>query len=244
MNELTSLLRRAFEALGYCQGDYEDAARAIIWLESRGMQGLELAMRDWQRLSKAGRALDVTAAGNDVLVVDAHDSSILTCGRSVVDLAAATLEQKARCRMEIRQCYSRTAIVPSLESCARRGAGAVAYWRDGNYQHVAKIDAQCTHPEYRSMQIKPENTASPTMLNLACDKEPQEIDAILTELAEGAAPATPDCHVSPPELDTRYQAAIRQGLAVNRDLADRLAAIAEAVLVTATEQSRRGAGET
>lgn len=243
MNELTSLLKRAFEALGFCQGDYEDAARAIVWLESRGMHGLELAMRDWQRLSKAGDALEVTASENDVLVLDAHDGSVLTCGRSVVDLATATLEQKGRCGMEIRQCYSRMAIVPSLESFARLGASAMAYWQDHNHLHIVKIDAQLTHPEYRRMPGAPDNTASATMLNLACHREPQEIDAILMELVEGDAQAMTDCHVSSAEMGTRYQAAIRQGLAVDRDITDRLNAIAEAILVAATEQSRRGAGE-
>lgn len=81
------------------------------------------------------------------------------------------------------------------------------------------------------------------MLNLACHREPQEIDAILMELVEGDAQAMTDCHVSSAEMGTRYQAAIRQGLAVDRDITDRLNAIAEAILVAATEQSRRGAGE-
>jgi len=243
MNELTSLLKRAFEALGFCQGDYEDAARAIVWLESRGMHGLELAMRDWQRLSKAGDALEVTASENDVLVLDAHDGSVLTCGRSVVDLATATLEHKGRCGMEIRQCYSRMAIVPSLESFARLGASAIAYWQDHNHLHIVKIDAQLTHPEYRRMPGAPDNTASATMLKLVCHKEPQEIDAISIELAQGDTQATPDGQVSSAEMGAHYQAAIQNGLAINREFADRLSVIAEAVLVSATEQSRRGAGE-
>lgn len=243
MNELTSLLKRAFEALGFCQGDYEDAARAIVWLESRGMHGLELAMRDWQRLSKAGDALEVTASENDVLVLDAHAGSVLTCGRSVVDLATATLEQKGRCRTEIRQCYSRIAIVPALQSFARLGASAIAYWQDHNHLHVAKIDAQRTHPEYRSMQKKPDNAESATTLNLECHRKPQEIDAILLKLAANDTQVRSDSDLSSADLDARYQAAVRQGIAVNRDLIGKLATIAEAVLVTATERSRRGAGE-
>jgi hypothetical protein len=44
-------------------------------------------------------------------------------------------------------------------------------------------------------------------------------------------------------MGAHYPAAIQNGLAINREFADRLSVIAEAVLVSATEQSRRGAGE-
>jgi len=81
------------------------------------------------------------------------------------------------------------------------------------------------------------------MLKLVCHKEPQEIDAISIELAQGDTQATPDGQVSSAEMGAHYQAAIQNGLAINREFADRLSVIAEAVLVSATEQSRRGAGE-
>ena len=82
------------------------------------------------------------------------------------------------------------------------------------------------------------------MLKLACYREPQEIDAILVKLAANDMLATSDSDLSSADLDARYQAAIRQGVAVNQDHIGKLNTIAEAVLVTATERSRRGAGET
>ncbi|NIV18220.1 MAG: DUF3726 domain-containing protein [Woeseiaceae bacterium] len=237
------MLKRAFEALGYNQGDYEDAARAVVWLESRAMHGLELALRDWQRLSKAGSALEILPADNGVQVLAAHDSSILTCGHCVADLAAAALEQHGSGRIVLRQCYSRMAILPSLELCARRGAAAAACWNDSNYQHVARIDAWRTNPEYRRMKITPDNTASAATLHFACHTQPQEVAAFLAEISSDGAQSTPDYLVLPEEMAAHRQAAIRQGIAVSDELVAELTTTAEAVLVAASEQSRRGAGE-
>jgi hypothetical protein len=243
LNELTSLLKRVFEALGYRQGDYEDAAHAAVWLETRALNGLELITRDWQRLAQTRGALEMLPSSNDEQVLDARHSSVLTVGRSIADLAAASLEQHGRGRIELRQCYSRMAILPSLDACARRGAGAVAYWNDVNHQHVARIDAGCANPEYRRMTMKPDSNTSAATLNLVCHRQRQEIDAIVAGLSANTAQSAPGCHILPAEMDARHRAAIQHGLAVSEELVARLSAAAEAVLVAASEQSRRGAGE-
>jgi hypothetical protein len=243
LNELTSLLKRVFEAFGYSQGDYEDAAHAIAWLEARALDGLELVTRDWQRLARTGAALELLSSSNDAEVLDARDCSVLTVGRSIADLAAATLEQQGQSRVEVRGCYSRIAILPSLDVCARRGAGVVAHWHDGNYQHVARIDAGSVNPEYRRMTMKPDNNASAATLNLVCHTQVQEVNAVVAELSASTAQSAPDRHVLPAQMEAHYRTAVQHGLAISEDLLARLSTAAEAVLVAATEQSRLGAGE-
>jgi hypothetical protein len=52
ISELSSLLKRSFEGLGFNQGDYEDTASAALWLECHGLGGLDTVRRAWPRLQK------------------------------------------------------------------------------------------------------------------------------------------------------------------------------------------------
>jgi hypothetical protein len=237
------LLKRAFEAFGYNQGDYEDAAHAIVWLEARALNGLELLMRDWERLSNTGSGLEVLSSSDDVQVLDAHASSILAVGRSIADFATASLKHQGHSRVEVRGCYSRIAILPSLDVCAPGGAAAVAYWNDATYQHVAWTDTRCTNPEYRRMKMKPDDNASAATLNLVCHTQARNVDALVTELSAGTVQSTPTYRISPAQMDSRYRAAVQKGLPVSAELVAMLSTAAETMLVPASEQSRRGAGE-
>ncbi len=207
------------------------------------MRGLELVEEHWQRLGKVAGGLEITAIDNDVMTLDARGSSMLARGRSIADLAMALLGQEGFGRLKVQQCYSRMAIVPALELCAQRGAGAVAYWADSKYQHIATIDTKCGTPDYRRMQTKPRHSASETSLDFACHEQQQQLESILAEFADGDVRSACACHVSAADMKTHYQAAIEHGLAVSDDLLATLSATAETILVAATEQSRRGAGE-
>jgi len=44
--ELKSLLKQAFEGMGFSQGTYQHAAEAVLWCEMRGLEGLQTLAAD------------------------------------------------------------------------------------------------------------------------------------------------------------------------------------------------------
>ena len=244
MNELSSLLKRTFEGLGFCQGDYEDAAAAIVWLESRGMHGIEALKSAWPRLARsAGTAVELNASDADTQVVNARGNSALTCGQPAVELAVAHALINDIGKVELQHCHEPHAILPSLCICATRGLNAIAYWQDDE-MHVAMIVADQVSPDYYQLDGRAADNSAAETVTIACSLDGECIGQIASDLVGDDISRLAAKHVSANALDTKYQRSLERGIPIDENLASILGNAAAAVLVEATEQSRHGAGET
>ncbi len=244
MTELSSLLKRSFEGLGYCQGDYEDAAAAVVWLESRGMNGLDIIASTWPRL-KSGVGIEVSFIADETgaEVLNANDSSVALCGRMVTDLVCAATVDKGYARIELLNCHGRRSILPSLAVCASRGLHAIAHWNDRNNLYLSSINAHESTPDLWRIPRQADDLSPATSLAIVCSDSWQPIETLATSLAGDHSGTRMESWLISNDMQVRYDSTIRHGLRIDPDLIRRLTTAADTVLVEATEQSRLGAGE-
>ncbi|MGI9200568.1 MAG: DUF3726 domain-containing protein [Woeseiaceae bacterium] len=236
---MTSLLKRSFEGQGYCQSDFEDAAIAIVWLESHGLNGLEICSS--QRVARTKVEVNLTADEQNATVVDLKKQSIAFFGRSIVDLACAGALAERVDRLAIQNCCDQSAILPSLCNIGARGLHALAYWNDDNFLCVARIVADQRIPSIRYLTpVATEKGADPD-LNLVCSKGVQNIDSLETSLTGDDNGGVR--YISSTDFANQFDAVINSGIEVNDELMSTLVAYADTILVESTEQSRLGAGE-
>jgi hypothetical protein len=243
MNELSSLLKRSFEGLGYCQADYEDAAAAVVWLEAHGLKGLETIASIPERAVRLDTSIDISTDESESLVLDAQGGNVVFCGRMAVDLACAKATSEGSGRVELRECHGREAILPSLPLCSARGLNAVACWSDKNGLTVSSIKAPQRAPELRCLRRGANDKTEDTALVVVCSKDPEEIDAIASKFIGTDCETRTSAKIASGDMLKCYDQTIRNGLLVDMSFVRRLMTAAEAVLVEASERSRLGAGE-
>lgn len=244
MNELSSLLKRSFEGLGLCQGDYEEAAAVIVWLEARGMKGLDALKLAWPRLAGNGRiGVELAASDADTQTIDAKGNTALICARSAVELAMARASTGDVGRVELQRCHECQAVLPSLCLCPNRGFAAIAYWRDEHALHVAKISGDQRAPDYYWIDAGTPNELAEDSLTIACSQHDERIEKLASSLANGGISRRAEKRIPATELEARFERTVEHGIAIDAELAEKLNEAASAVLVEATEQSRLGAGE-
>lgn len=244
MNELSSLLKRSIEAFGYCQGDCEDAAAAVVWLESRGIGGLDAFVSSCLTQDEyGGEPLRPFAGKTNVQVIDACDRSVFFCGRTAVDLACALATVEKAGRIEIKNCRDRKAILASLQICAAREINAVVQWCDDESVHIALLNARQPGLDYRQIRRTVDHEPSMSSLNVVCSKSRQMIDTAAADLAGGDVETALVAKISSTDMQAHYATAVKHGLRVDPNIVRTLTVAADAVLVEATEQSRLGAGE-
>jgi LDH2 family malate/lactate/ureidoglycolate dehydrogenase len=244
MNELSSLLKRSIEGLGYQQGEYEDAAAAVVWLEARGMNGIEMIASAWPRLENgSGNRIELTKNTDHVATLDASDCSVAFCGRVAADLAFAATEESNISRIEIRHCHDCIAIFPSLDFCATHGLYAIAHWYKDGLLHIGVTQPQQPGCDYCCIETPDDDAAQPERLTVSFSRDGKKILAMAFELAGGDSQYKSGIKVHSSDMQAHYNRAITNGMTVNADTVNMLTAAADRVLVEATEQSRLGAGE-
>jgi hypothetical protein len=241
VNELSALLKRCFEGLGYSSGDYADAATACIWMETHALNGLALLMESWQHLvdgASLSPTIRATAGAN--ISVDANRISLLVCGQSLAELAISKLQDDGVNRIDVYACRNRIAIVPGIAAIAQRGYSALAHWRCKNFQYYAVASAGNAMPRIAKFALtEPQQPAAET-LHLICSRAAAEIESALRSLNDMERRVT---HiVEPASMLECFNNSIERGVQVDNDIWVQLYSAADAVLVKATEQSRRGAG--
>src|ERR1700752_1632967 len=83
--EIYRLCQRALEGLGAPCGVAQDGARAVAWLEARGLPGLALLRRDLASLEGGFAGLRLQAGE----AIDASGRSVIAFCGAVVDLLVA-----------------------------------------------------------------------------------------------------------------------------------------------------------
>lgn len=238
---MSALLKRSFEGLGYAAGDYADAAAAATWLETHELNGLSLISDTWTELAGCVNATIevVTSSGNDTQI-NAHGTSMLTSGQKIADLTLAKAIEDGSCRIEVHDCRSPVAILPSMAAMASRGVFSFARWQENKRQFVAVLLDDDIVPRVGSINIKPSNDYQENCLALTCSTNTStlsdELRSIMESNIDGAFASSSE------SMQQRHQHVIQHGLAVDATIWNELIVAADAVLVAATEQSRRGAG--
>lgn len=244
MNELSSLLRRSFEGLGFSQADYEDAAAATVWLESHGFEGLDTVHGAWSHLQS--RTVENTVISPDCTIrgryeIDCGGASLLVRGRLMVEFVMAEANS-GLVQAECHRVRDRLAILPSLVVSAGYGIAALAYWQNGSDFHVAGIEPGAAYPDYRVFTLPFDSDPSTRSICIVCCSNTQMIDDFRDALPQTKI-AINALHISPREMANCREATLMNGLRVEPDYLRTLIVSAERVLVESTEQSRRGAGE-
>lgn len=244
MNELSSLLKRSFEGLGYQQGEYEDAATAAVWLEARGMKGIDMITTSWSRCETGARnQIKLTDSAPAQATLDANDRSVAFCGRVAADLAIAAAADAAVGETHIQRCHDCEAILPSLEHCANQGLHAVAHWVDENSVHIGIANPERSGCDYCCVPRSPDSLAAPEKLTISCSGDGERILALVFELAGGDTAYQKGMKIRWTDMQKAYETTIANGMTVNSYAVRMLTEAADLVLVEATEQSRRGAGD-
>lgn len=225
--------------MGYCQSDFEDAAACVCWLESHGLDGMEL-LTQLPPQADAGMLVDIKVDISGTQYLDAHDTSVMFCGQMLADLACAIAADQGSATIEMRHCHDRKAILSTLVQCASRGLCAMAAWADKDKMCLASILAAHHAPDISYRSRSADSTTNSNLI-IVCAKDRQVTDAVAATLIDSEAQTR--THMSAVDMEACYDATLRTGLQIDDDLIKKLTAQADTVLVEATEQSRRGAGE-
>ena len=241
-NELTALLKRVFEGMGYPVGYYEDAAALVKWLQVHGEQGFGELQRALPYVADSQRPpLQLLVEESQALLFDCHGRSGLNCLPSIVELAQTKVLEQGCVNVKVRNCHNRKFILKLLVDSARCGISVLAYWQNGKQpvsEHVASIAAGARYPSYSEALLADPAMADTQTLTLLFSTR---ID--LQGQLHGSADQRSGYRQASPEQFARAGAgALEGGLDISIELWQQLNQLAEAVLVENSEQSRSGAG--
>jgi hypothetical protein len=241
-NELTALLKRVFEGMGYPPGYYEDAAALVKWLQVHGEQGFAELQRALPYVADRERpALQLLAEESQALLFDCHGRSALNCLPSIVELAATKALEQGCVNVKVRNCHNRKFVLKLLVDCARQGISGLAYWQNGKQpvsEHVASIAAGAAYPSYSEALLSDPASADTQTLTLLLSTR---ID-LFGQLHGSAGQRSGYRQVGPEQFAQACQGALEGGMDIAIELWQQLNQLAEAVLVENSEQSRSGAG--
>ncbi|MDH4555955.1 DUF3726 domain-containing protein [Pseudomonas sp. BN417] len=240
-NELTALLKRVFEGMGYAPGHYEDAAALVSWLQLHGEDGLGELERALELVADRERpATDLVAEGPATLIAECHGRSTLNCLPTLLELASVHALEQRTVQVEVRHCHNRKFILKLLADCARHGLWAQASWDNGHApvrRHLARIDANAAYPTYLEYSLpdhapRADRQSLSLLLGTAAQPQPAlEVEAAGKERC-----------ITPAQFSEAREQALEHGMEISPALWQRLNLLAEAVLVENSERSRGGAG--
>ncbi|NWL76965.1 DUF3726 domain-containing protein [Pseudomonas taiwanensis] len=240
-NELTSLLKRVFEGMGYTPGHYEDAAALVGWLQLHGEDGLGELERALDLVADRNRAAaELLAEGTGSLVADCHGRSALNCLPALLELASVQAVEQTSLRVEVRNCHNRKFILKLLGDCARRGLWVQASWENGHapvLSHIARIEPGAAYPTFLTHELAqgaPRASRQSLHLILGTPARPQPAGEAEVQQSERL--------VTPDDFALAREQALENGMEISPALWQRLNGLAEAVLVESSERSRSGAG--
>ncbi len=241
-NELTSLLKRVFEGMGYPVGYYEDAAALVKWLQVHGEQGLDELQRALPFVADRQRpAPQLLAEESQSLLFDCHGRSALNCLPSIIELAVTRVLEQGSVNVKVYNCHNRKFVLKLLSDCARQHISVLAYWQNGKQsisEHVASIAADTTYPSYSEALLAQGSACDTQTLTLMLSTRIH----LFGQLHGGGSQRKDFRQVSPEQFAHAGQRALEGGMDVPTELWQQLNKLAEAVLVESSEQSRSGAG--
>ena len=243
-NELMTSLKRAFEGLGFPQGAYEDAAAMVLWMETRGFDGLDTLKAGLDRLRWPTKTPTLLDEDEHHASIEGHGGNCLAIGAAAFDLAVAKARLAGYAEVELRNCGDRRFIVERLLGAAKRGLHCTALWQTEveppRYRRVS-VAAQASSVLYGLQPGRAERDAGLSSIFLICAADADDLNQKVALLCE------PDrdllSEITSEELAQRHDAALEQGIQLEDSLWNSLDALTANILVESTAASRAGAGE-
>ena len=239
-NEMNAALKRAYEAAGYDIGDYEDAGELITWAE---MCGFDIFSKlDLPPPGSKGEATPRLVYESDSnAIIDAGGADVCQYGSLASHLALAKAIKAGFTTVQLENCQNPGLILRNLSQIAIQGAYVAAYWCDKDGYHGASFEKGSEYPDYWCIRSSNNNALqfSPTV-TLLCTTQPGLLaDAVArqTRSANGSRQEK-----SAEQIASSYNLALENGILVDENRWQALNAAALPILVSATEQSRQGAG--
>ncbi len=236
--EIYRLVQRALEAVGAGYGVDRDGARAVAWLEARGLPGLAQLAADLADLEHGIRPPKLEPGASSELDVAAGGGSAVAFAGAVIDLvvgrAAASASRQAGLRL--RQCRSPLFLIPAAVENGRGFALALS-WRGPSGDVVARLEADGRF----SLFLARGKELRLALLGLA--PSDVEIDAAASHEALPPVQAGLVMVLDRDELGRRLAHFLDHGVDVDPAIWRRIDDVAARVQVPASEESRiKGAG--
>ena len=239
-NEMNAALKRAYEGAGYDIGDYEDAGELITWAEMCGFDifsGLDLPPSG----PKGEATPRLVYESDSNAVIDAGGADVCQYGSLASHLALAKAQSAGLTTVQLENCRNPGLILRNLSQIALQGAFMIAYWRDQAGYHSASFQAGYEFPEYWFVQSgNTDPVKFSSTVTLICSTQPDLLADAVTHY-NGYQEGTRQEKLSA-QIAVCYRDALEQGILVDENRWQALNAAAWPILVSATEQSRLGAG--
>ncbi len=133
-NEMQGLSRKAFSGIGFDEGDANDAADMVVWMEANGLEGIDALRRSLAFIlaEDQSRSPELIYQDADLCVVDALNRTALGNASLAIELGYAKCRARGLSVTKIRNCHNRMLIVGYLSRVARRDMSVTAFWRDSH----------------------------------------------------------------------------------------------------------------
>lgn len=238
LNEFRALLRKAFEGVYRHDKDWNALADLVLWLEYRGLNGLQVFIDAEASLDVADRPI-LERQPNGEVIVKGRGMSLLGCSLEIGDLLIAEAVQSGSCVMQVKDMLDPEFLAATVSRCADNGLAGAAWWPgENNWGMIAFQEEIDTQPNLYRVKL-PLGYENYSDITLIADKSLENIQnkypSWFSFLKLGQRPAS--------EIDNLYLRHLDNGYQISEGNYKRLCHIADRVLVEATEQSRRGAGE-
>ena len=129
LNELSAVLKQAFEGCGFDAGRYENATQMVLWLQSHGLEGLTLLEASLDQFkSWSDNSFGVLEESKQSLLFDLMGQSVLSSGALVCNLVSAQALDNEFCISYIRNGQDHAFIAKQLIDAQRLGLHGFAYW--------------------------------------------------------------------------------------------------------------------
>ena len=239
-NEMNAALKRAYEGAGYDIGDYEDAGELITWAEMCGFD--VFSKLDIPPSGAKGEATPrLVYESNSNAIIDAGGADVCQYGSLASHLALAKASKAGFSTVQLENCQSPGLILRTMSQIAIQGAYIAAYWYDRDGYHGASFKKGVEFPDYWCVRSTDyDNLLYSAGVTLLCTTQ---AGLLADEVARYQGQDTaPRLQKSVEQIAANYQAALENGIKVDENRWQALNAAAWPILVSATEQSRLGAG--
>jgi hypothetical protein len=236
--EIYRLVQRSLEGLGAGYGVDRDGAKAVAWLEARGLPGLEIFARDLDGLERDWVPPEFRSSGTSRLLIDAGGRSAIAFAGAAIDLLkglAAAGDLPAA--MILERCGSPLFLLPFVAAEASHELGFAMTWQSPAGGAAIRIPG-----DGRLGLYLPPNVAMASILG---NEAPVDIEILA--VAAGATPL-PVANglvqaADEDELARRLELSLDRGVDVDGALWARIDKVAARVQVPASAVSRiKGAG--
>ena len=222
-------------------GDYEDTAKLILWLELHGLRGIQALLG-----TPFEGCVPPNLLSEDPFILDAGNANLLFCASVATDLAIAHAKNpdsiQSCSQVSIKNVAMPIAIVPCVARCAARNLATAAFWFDeaSSALHLVQAKSGDCYPNYAIGAI--DAMAAPkNQVELLCSCDEPMLSKRLSSLIDLESSFAPV--LSNSGLRANFKASRDTGIEIDDQHYRALNDIADRILVEDSEESRRGAGE-